>query len=59
MGRLVDILTALKSSKKLTYIFMTILGLAGSFKTTYRLDPTVTLFDGLCHDRKGLGSCCF
>ena len=29
------------------YIFMTILGLAESFKTMNRPDPTVTLFDAL------------
>ena len=33
--------------KILKYIFMTILGLAESFTTMNRPDPTITLFDGL------------
>ena len=36
-----------KNRKKLKYIFMTILGLAESFKMMNRPGPTVTLFDGL------------
>ena len=36
-----------KNRKKLKSIFMTILELAESFKTTNLSDPTVTLFDGL------------
>ena len=51
MGRLENIQTALKlqkkNRKKLKYIFMTILGLAKSFKIMNRSDPTITLFDGL------------
>ena len=50
MGRLDDIQAALKplkKSKKLKYIFMTILGQAESFKTMNRPSPTVKLFDGL------------
>jgi len=38
-----DIQTALKLLK----LFMTILGVAESFKTMNRPDPTVTLFDSL------------
>ena len=48
MGRLHKIETALKplkKSKKLKYIFMTILGLAESFKTMNVPVPAVTLFD--------------
>ena len=53
MGRLDNIQTAikpLKKSKKCKYILMTILGLAESFKTMNRPDPTkhnLALFDGL------------
>ena len=50
MGRLLDIQTApkpLKKSEKLKYIFMTILGLAKSFKMVNRPDPTETVFDSL------------
>ena len=39
-----------KNRKKFKYIFMTILGVAESFKTMNRpnpADPIVTLFDGL------------
>ena len=57
MGRLVDIQIALKPLKKsdfdfdhltkITILILTILGLAESFKTMDRPDPTATLFDGL------------
>ena len=39
--------TTIKNREKLKYIFVTILGLAESFKTMNQPGLTVTLFDGL------------
>ena len=56
MGRLDDYQTALKpdkNRKKLKYIFMTIVGLAESYKFMNQPEPTVMLSDGLFSERNG------